>query len=123
MKTPAPLLGYSEIFDLSYLQEVTGGDPSLIESLVILFIEETSTRLTHLEEALHIKKCDVAIREAHTLKGSCSQLGEGSLLQAAIALESAVREHDNASTLQKLKLFQKEFARLQKALEDSKAQD
>ncbi len=106
----------TEIFDASYLREVTGGDLDLMRSLVLLFAEETAQRLVQFNTAVQQNKHQDALREAHTLKGSCSQLGEGSLHQAAIALEIAVRTQKKADIARCFEDFQRAFQRLQALL-------
>ncbi|MCK6512206.1 Hpt domain-containing protein [Myxococcota bacterium] len=109
----------TDIFDAAYLREVTSNDPELMYSLVLLFVEETTQRLAQLKQALQQKNTANALREAHTLKGCCSQLGEGSLHQAAIRLENAVRLQHPPDIDRCVDAFEHEFRRLSLLLPSS----
>ncbi len=102
----------TDIFDATYLREVTGNDPDLMYSLVLLFVEETTQRLAQLKQALQQKHTADALREAHTLKGCCSQLGEGSLHRVAISLENAVRLQRPPDIHRSVDTFEHELRRL-----------
>jgi HPt (histidine-containing phosphotransfer) domain-containing protein len=81
--------------------EATGDDQSLLDELVILFLDESSTLLSNIRRAIEEGDMELLRRSSHTLKGSLrifdsrlaidyaaqmEQLGKNSQLDQAPAL-------------------------------------
>ena len=100
------------LLDLTYLREVTGGEEALVRELIALYIEETQMRWSALQEAVAKGAWESAWREAHTIKGSSSQLGGGVLSDAASELEGVLRQREEGDLKGAMDAFGRVFIEL-----------
>lgn len=101
--------------DLRSLQEE--GEPDILVELIGLFLEDAPVQIIAIRTAIqenHSRNLEVA---AHTLKGSCGNLGAKSLSSICLELElkSRSRSIDNATDV--LVRLEKEYLRVKKRLE------
>jgi HPt (histidine-containing phosphotransfer) domain-containing protein len=85
----------AEHIDLAMIQSLkelrTPGEPDPFEELVALFCQEAPARITQLEEAFAAKNIDDVERAAHSLKGSCSNLGAKIMTRNAMEIMEMAR--------------------------------
>ena len=65
----------------------------MIERLVKLFVKDTNDRLKSLDQALETQDTQSALKVAHTLKGSSSNLGAPRLNHLCKRLETELKEN------------------------------
>ncbi len=80
------------VFDRVVALHHVGGDPTLLQSLVTMFAEQGTTRLSLVEQALRSGDAVRLEKEIHALKGTAATLGMGRLRDAACAVR-ACRYH------------------------------
>lgn len=87
-------------------------DHEMIERLVNLFVKDTTDRLKSLERALETQDTQAALKVAHTIKGSSSNLGAPRLNHLCARLESALHENGleelNVQKIEAIKMSFKE---------------
>ncbi len=81
--------------NLKNLIKLADNDPSLIESFILDFIEETKVDLTHLKNAAIKKQTLKCINILHRIGGRCGHLGAHELAQACKNLETLLLKQDN----------------------------
>jgi CheY-like chemotaxis protein/HPt (histidine-containing phosphotransfer) domain-containing protein len=78
-------------FDTALGLKTAGGKPLLYERVLGMFLEQNRTIVTRFDAALAAGDADLAIRIAHTLKGTGNSLGAVALGSAALAVEQALK--------------------------------
>ena len=73
--------------DLSYLEEISGGDAEFIQDMIETFLEETPKDLNEMKVKCHDKNWVEVGKLAHKLKSSIKMFGFESLKNAAVQLE------------------------------------
>ena len=73
--------------------EPNSEDHEMIERLVKLFVKDTNDRLKSLDQALETQDTQSALKVAHTLKGSSSNLGAPRLNHLCKRLETELKEN------------------------------
>jgi HPt (histidine-containing phosphotransfer) domain-containing protein len=63
------------------------GQSEVVMELIHLFLTDTRERLDLLQQALAARELDKLRRMAHSIKGSCSQMGETRMAQIGMELE------------------------------------
>lgn len=91
-------------------------DPDLLQEVIDLFLGDVPQRLTALHDALDQEADDILAREAHTLKGSCANLGARPMADLSRALEARARAGDLAPIPALLERLDVEFGRVRAAL-------
>ena len=93
-------------------QETTGGDEEFTRDLVELFLEDASTQLEEIRDALGQSDALALARQAHELKGSCANVGAAKLSEIALSLETAAEKQvlDQAEDI--LTELEEEFERV-----------
>ncbi len=66
-------------------------DPDLVDAVIGIFLGDTPRRLAALRAALARGDAGAVVREAHTLKGSCGNLGARPMAERASTLEALAR--------------------------------
>jgi two-component system, sensor histidine kinase and response regulator len=79
--------------DMARLDEVTAGDRELRGELIDMFLADTEERFAVLETAIARQNAEELNRTAHSLKGSCANLGVETLQALALALEGMGKEN------------------------------
>ena len=105
------------VVDLTRLTETSDGDLVFESELIGVFLEDTAARIAGLE-ALRAKGDMTTLRrEAHTLKGSCSNLGAAGLAAYALRLEQVCTQGDSTAASHIFPRLQDEFARVRSFFE------
>jgi len=77
--------------DLSYLQDISGGDEVVIAEMIELFLSETPKYLNNLELYYAAREWSKLSSEAHKLKPTLMYIGLTELHDLAIAIEDAAK--------------------------------
>ena len=80
--------------DRAVALERLGGDEELLQEVAALFLEEYPSIMSQIHEAAESRNAHRLERAAHTLKGSVSNFGAESAVEAALALEKIGRSGD-----------------------------
>jgi two-component system sensor histidine kinase/response regulator len=92
------------------------GDAQLLQEVADLFLQDCPERMTHVREALARRDCPALQRAAHSLKGSASNFGATSTVQAALRIELLARAGDLAQAEEAYAALEQEATRLTWAL-------
>ena len=98
---------------LDMLREVMGDDFNL---LIDTFIEDATLRLNRLKQHYTVMDIDDIRREAHSLKGSSSNIGALGFSQLCFVLEEQCRNGSADGIEQRINAMSSEFERVKKAL-------
>jgi two-component system sensor histidine kinase/response regulator len=104
--------------DLSVLEDLRelGGSELLVE-LVELFLDDVPLRLEALLEAIEDDDALSVKRVAHTLQGSCGNMGAASMVTICTELQEAGESGDLARAPELLGWLEAEFGRVRQSLE------
>ena len=97
------------------------GAPRFLTELIDLFLRDAATHVTRLREALAGKDARTLERTAHTLKGSCGNLGAQAMSRMCVDLLAAGHSADWARASELLPLLEEEFQAVTRELEEEKA--
>jgi HPt (histidine-containing phosphotransfer) domain-containing protein len=75
--------------NLDQLRDVTLGDPELMREIVATLVEDTSTQLAQLQNAVAKSDARECVRLAHYSKGACANIGADSLANLLQGVEHA----------------------------------
>ncbi|HXX92137.1 MAG TPA: Hpt domain-containing protein [Planctomycetota bacterium] len=78
--------------DLRALQ--AGGSPTFLSELIDIFLKEQAQHLARLRKAFDSRDAGVLERVAHTMKGSCGNLGARELSRICAELQGVARAGD-----------------------------
>ena len=102
---------------LDGLRELQDADePDLVREVIALFLGDAPRRLAVLHDALGRGAAEVVVREAHTLKGSCGNLGARRMAELSGELEALGRTAALAPAVEVLDGLEAEFGRVRAAL-------
>ncbi|EKD82114.1 MAG: hypothetical protein ACD_39C01476G0002 [uncultured bacterium] len=93
-------------------------DESLLRRIVAAFYSDTPSHLLELRSAVEKKDYVVARRLAHNIKGSAANISAPALRQAALELETLIKEEKYAQLAEPLQQVEKQMARLLQAMRD-----
>jgi HPt (histidine-containing phosphotransfer) domain-containing protein len=93
------------------------GDAELLAELVEVFFEDVPPRLAALREATESGDAESVERVAHTLKGSCGNMGAWRMAQICAELQDTGASGDLARAPELLEQLEAEFGRVRPALE------
>lgn len=79
--------------DLNRLDQITAGDESLRRELIEMFLADTEDRFAALESAIIEENGQQLNRTAHSIKGSCANMGATALQTLALELEALGSEN------------------------------
>jgi HPt (histidine-containing phosphotransfer) domain-containing protein len=102
--------------DRARLLEVSGGLEGFSEELVELFVEDARSRIAAIIEAVRRGDAAEVGREAHSLKGSASNVGAGAMERLSRELEMAARSGDLSGAPGWVDALDAELARVRAAL-------
>jgi len=93
------------------------GDQELLAELAGLFLEDVPPQLEALRKAIEGGDASSAQRVAHTLKGSCGNMGAVKMATMCVELEDAGRSGELERAPMLVERLQAEFERVRQALE------
>ena len=99
---------------LAALQEVLEDD---FQQLIDTFIGDSRANLVAMQKALAADDSDTLRRAAHSLKGSCSNIGAAGLMQTSLDIEARAHRGDLQGVEHLLVELQGEFQQVQQQLE------
>jgi HPt (histidine-containing phosphotransfer) domain-containing protein len=76
----------------AFALEQTAGDEELLEELLVLFKDSSTSDLEQLRHALSIEDASGVVRAAHSLKGAAASLGIEGIRQLTMAMETDARQ-------------------------------
>jgi CheY-like chemotaxis protein/HPt (histidine-containing phosphotransfer) domain-containing protein len=94
------------------------GDASLLAELVELFVDEAPSRLMALRNAVEDEDAGTVEQTAHTLKGSCSNMGAWRMANLCAELQELGSSGELTATSELLDQLQAEFDRVRATLEE-----
>jgi HPt (histidine-containing phosphotransfer) domain-containing protein len=93
------------------------GEPDILHELIELFLTEVPSQLVVLREAAVANDADSVKRIAHTLKGSCGNMGAVSMGAICAELEEIGRSEDLAVAPARISNLEEEFGRVRAVFE------
>ena len=96
------------------------GTPGFLAELIDLFLKEAGGHLGKLRESLASKDARTFGRSAHTLKGSCGNLGAQAMSRMCADLQSAGHAADWARAAELFPALEEEFKAVTRELEGEK---
>jgi two-component system, sensor histidine kinase and response regulator len=93
------------------------GDPGFVAELAETFLRDVEIRIGRLREDTHTSEWGSIERTAHSLKGSCSNMGAAKMAAICADLEVAAAARDSVRTNQLLEHLEGEFGMVRLALE------
>lgn len=97
------------------------GSQEFLRELIAVYLADTPTQLTQLEEALNRQDATVATRAAHTMKGSSSNFGAEQLARMAQEIETACKANHLVAAASALPDLKRHFAQVVEALQRTAA--
>jgi HPt (histidine-containing phosphotransfer) domain-containing protein len=94
------------------------GDAELLAELVELFVDDTPSRILALRDAFEKDDAEAVERVAHTLKGSCSNMGAWRMANLCAEFKELSHSGDLTLAPELLDQLQAEFGRVRATLED-----
>jgi two-component system, sensor histidine kinase and response regulator len=107
-------LAHSVLEGLRELQQE--GEPDILSELIALFLEDTLLQFVALRETLKNEDAQSVERIAHTLKGSCGNMGALRMATLCAELQEVGSYGDLALALGLLDQLEAEFERVRTAL-------
>ena len=121
---PPPVPELPPAIDVSALQSLRElqipGEPDPVSELVDLFLEDAAPRLERLQSAFEAMDRPTLTANAHSLKGSASNLGARVLAGYCAEVERQSRAAQDTDLAGLLARIREEFARVQKALAEER---
>ena len=103
---------------LDALEPEIGGE--MINVIIALFIEDASARLENLQKAIEEKNISEVEREAHSLKGSCANVGATSIAELCSRIETEAESGELTDSINLLNKIVVSFPVLIKMLDGLK---
>ncbi len=85
--------------DLSYLEEVTGGNTDIIKEMLELFLSETPQQIQLIQEKCKLKEWQGVSAEAHKLKPTFLYVGLQESNEKLTKIEHGARNNQNLDEL------------------------
>ncbi len=104
--------------NISRIQETSDGDLEFEKEIIEIFLSDNEHRLTVLETAVNGQDLEVIRREAHTMKGSCGNMGAEGMQEIAYRLEKIGSSVDSEPALEVLASLKSEFERTRSYLQE-----
>lgn len=92
------------------------GDAEFLRELIAVYLADTPKQLTQLEDALSRQDAAVAMRAAHTMRGSSSNFGAEQFSRMAHEIENVCKASNLSAATSSLPDFKKHFALVVAAL-------
>jgi len=106
----------AEVFDARELLNRVGGNRTIRDEIIDLFIGDYPERLAEIRQAMTAHDLTAVQRAAHTVKGSTASIGARTAQQAAYTVEMAAKAGDSAGVPAAVDLLEQELQRLAQAL-------
>jgi two-component system sensor histidine kinase/response regulator len=120
IETSIPI-GFEDSLDQDVLATLRSiekdGEPGFVAELAEMFLRDADTRIGTLREDAHTNEFASIERTAHSLKGSCSNMGAAKLAAICASLEEVAASRDSGMTDQLLERLEVEFGMVRLALE------
>ncbi|RNC84540.1 MAG: Hpt domain-containing protein [Balneola sp.] len=91
--------------DLSYLEDITGGDAEVIQEMLILFIEDIPQQISEIKEAIQGNNLEEMASHAHKLKPTLQYVGLSEAYEIVKNLEQIGKSGEGKENVKEL--FQK----------------
>jgi HPt (histidine-containing phosphotransfer) domain-containing protein len=103
---------------LEGLRELQGeGEPDILEELIGIFLEDVPPQLAALREAVEERDAGSVESIAHTLKGSCGNMGATRMVELCEELQDASSSEDLSRALGLLDRLEAEFKHVRTTLD------
>jgi len=112
--------GATGALDRVALLDRVEGDMDLLGDIIELFKEDSVRQITAIREAIDRKQPDALRRAAHTLKGTCGNLGAVEAAATALELEKLAAAGDLSHAPESLQLLEEQIHRASKLLDELK---
>jgi two-component system sensor histidine kinase/response regulator len=120
VETPSPI-GFEDSLDQDVLVTLRSieqeGEPGFVAELAEMFLRDAETRIGTLREDANTSEFGSIARTAHSLKGSCSNMGAANMAAICADLEQGAAARDLGRTYQLLEHLEAEFGMVRLALE------
>ena len=110
----------AEPLDRTALLDRVEGDMELLGDVIELFKEDSVRQIASIRDALERKEAEVVRRAAHTLKGTCGNLGAPEAAATALELEKLAAAGDLSHARDILRSLEEQIQRAGKLLDDLK---
>jgi two-component system sensor histidine kinase/response regulator len=115
---PAAANGHLEgAIDRSALLDRVEGDMELLGDIIELFKEDSARQVAAIREAIDTKQTDLLRRAAHTLKGTCGNLGAPEAAATALELEKLAATGDLSNAHDSLRLLEEQIQQASRLLD------
>jgi PAS domain S-box-containing protein len=104
--------------DRSALLDRVEGDMELLGDIIQLFKDDSARQIATIRDAIDKKKADVVRRAAHSLKGTCGNLGAPEAAATALELEKFAAAGDLTRALDSLRSLETQIQRAARLLDD-----
>jgi HPt (histidine-containing phosphotransfer) domain-containing protein len=120
---PAPTVAVANgdpgtALDRSALLDRVEGDMELLGEIIGLFKEDSVRQIAAIRDAIDKKQPDLLRRAAHTLKGTCGNLGAPEAAATALELEELAAAGDFSGAQQSLRSLEEQIERAGRLLDD-----
>lgn len=100
------------VIDMTQLRNVTLDDDDLMKEILAALVDDASSQIRKLGEALERSDAGECVRVAHSARGACGNVGAASLAELFSSIEQDARGGDLGSCRSNLDLLQGELERL-----------
>ncbi len=107
------------VFEGSVFLDRLGGDESLAEEILEVFLHDAPRQIKALKGALDNSDADMVRLQAHTLKGASANIGASSFRDVAYQIETAGKEGDLAMAGMRFEKIEGEFEIFKEAIASS----
>jgi len=107
--------------DRESLLERVAGDEALADELVELFLQDVPDRLKAIQHAHETGDMKTITLEAHTIKGSSSNIGANGMREAAFQLELSGKDANQEAMPSLIKALEESFRTFQQTIADMKS--
>ena len=84
-----------DLYDLTLIRSVSGGDPAFIKKMILLFIETVPQNVQELVDAAHAKNWEQVSKMAHKLKSTVDSMGIKAIHTDIRKLEANAKLQEN----------------------------
>jgi HPt (histidine-containing phosphotransfer) domain-containing protein len=118
--SPATVAGPAGVLDRNALINRVEGDMELLSDIIELFKQDSVRQIAAIRDAIGKRQADAVRRAAHTLKGTCGNLGAPEAAARALELERLAATGDLSRAQDILRALEVQIERAAKLLDDLK---